>query len=340
MNTLSLVIPGLLGPLPELLEQPFVDEPCSLLQRWLSRSNVTSAHAGNYHDLMAELFGLDPGYSICHYTAVHDDCDISEGYWYRADPVHFKPDIDHALMLDHHLLEVMTDEAEQLVASFNRHFAEDGVKLVAPHSHRWYLQFEQVLDLETSRLDEAVGRNVNHFLPQGKDALNWRRLLNEAQMLFHMHEVNQQREQQQSLTINSLWLWGEGRGTNAQPRPDWNWLISDEPFSRGLAIMAGIPVYSIQQGTDQLASLKGKGLMVIDTIAGPASYGDVAEWFLSIEQICGQYLQALDSQLKASHINQIDLHTGEGRCFSLHKADRFKLWRRLRPLRQFVNTHA
>jgi len=330
----------LLGPLPELLEQPFSSEPCRLLQRWLSKSAIESTSSKNYHDLLAELFNLDAGYSICHFTALNDDCDISEGFWYRADPVHFKPDIDHALMLDHHLLEVMTDEAEQLVASFNQHFADDGVKLVAAHPHRWYLQSQQALDVETTRLAEAVGRNVNHFLPAGEDALNWRRLLNEAQMLFHMHEVNQQREQQQSLTINSLWLWGEGENNPPQPQADWDWLISDEPFSRGLATMAGITVYSLEQGMDQLASLEGSGLMVIDSVAGPASYGDVAAWFSAIEQSCGQYVQVLDQQLRSSHLSRIDLHSGEGRTYHIHNSDRYKFWRRLRPLTEFVNTHA
>ncbi|MCW8956048.1 MAG: hypothetical protein OQL09_04135 [Gammaproteobacteria bacterium] len=340
MNTLSLVIPGLLGPLPELLEQPFSYEPCSILQRWLSRSSVDNASAQNYHDLLAELFGLTSDYSICYFTAVNDNCDISEGFWYRADPVHFKADIDHALLLDHHRLEVMADEAEQLIASFNQHFAEDGIRLMAPHPHRWYLQSEQALNLQTTRLAEAVGRNVNHFLPVGEGALNWRRLLNEAQMLFHMHDVNQQREQQQLLTINSLWLWGEGQDGKAQPQARWDWIISDEPFSRGLAAMAGIPVYSLEQGMLQLDSLQGKGLMVIDDMVGPTSYGDVAAWVVAVESLCEQYLQRLDGKLQSSHFDRVDLFSGEGRRFSILKTDRFKFWRRLRPLTQFVNTHA
>lgn len=340
MNTLSLVIPGLLGPLPELLEQPFSYEPCPLLQRWLSRSAVDSTNAQNYHDLLAELFSLAPDYSICHFTALNDNCDLSEGFWYRADPVHFKADINHALLLDHHRLEVLPDEAEQLIASFNQHFAEDRIKLLAPHPHRWYLQCEQALDLETTRLAEAVGRNVNHFLPVGEGALNWRRLLNEAQMLFYTHKVNQQRQEQESLTINSLWLWGEGKPSVKPPKPDWDWVISDEPFSRGLAIMAGITVYSLEQGLAQLSSLKGKGLMVIDTLLGPTSYGDVAAWVLAVEQLCEQYLPALDGQLRSSTLNRIDLYSGEGRRYRIEKTDRFKFWRRLRPLTQFVNTHA
>lgn len=341
MNTLSLVIPGLLGPLPELLEQPFSYEPCPVLQSWLSRSAAESTPAQNYYDLLAEFFKLEPGYSICHFTALNDNCDISEGYWYRADPVHFKADINHALLLDHHRLEVLPDEAEQLIASFNQHFAEDGIKLVAGHPHRWYLQSEQSFNLRCTQLAGAVGRNVNHFLPVGDDALNWRRLLNEAQMLFHMHDVNRQRNAQDLLTINSLWLWGEGqsKSTDSPSQIDWDWLISDEAFSRGLAMTAGIPVYTLEQGMAQLGSLEGKGLMVIDETAGPASYGDVAAWVSSVEEVCEQYLQPLAGQLKSSKLASIDLFSGEGRRYNIRSSDRFKFWRRLRPLTRFVNTH-
>ena len=101
--------------------------------------------------------------------------------------------------------------------------------------------------------------------------------------------------------------------------------------------MADIPLYTLEQGMEQLDSLQGDGLMVIDAVSGPASYGDVAAWYSSIEQLCEPIFQVLDRQLKASRVN-IELYTAEGRRFNIQNRNRYKFWRRNRPLSEFVNT--
>ncbi|MCZ7655242.1 MAG: hypothetical protein M5R42_14705 [Rhodocyclaceae bacterium] len=53
-----------------------------------------------------------------------------------------------------------------------------------------------------------TGRTIEPFLPQGDDAREWRRFINEAQVLLHNHPINMAREAEGRPTVNSLWPWG------------------------------------------------------------------------------------------------------------------------------------
>lgn len=340
MSILSLVIPGLLGPLPELKESSIELPDCRVLSKWLSRSNKTQTSANNYYAQLAELFSIDKNYSITHASALTDQCDCSKGFWLRADPVHFKADLDHAILIDHQQLDILQSEADALVDAFNAHFKEDGVKLLSTHPYRWYLYSEQQLDIETTRLENSVGRNVNHFLPEGEYALKWRSFLNEAQMLFHMHDVNAQREQQGKLTINSLWLWGEGLSNQLPATASYNWVMTNEPVAQGLAISSACKIVPVDTSIDHLLEHKSHGLIVLDDIMGAASYGDVQACSDAIDFICQQWIEPLNNYLKKGFITEINLYSANGQLFKITKNSLRKFWKKTQPLKNFIVTHA
>jgi len=340
MNTLSLVIPGLLGPLPELKESNIELPGCHVLRKWLSRSTIRQTSSSDYYGLLAELFSIDNTYSIAHASSLTDQCDCSEGFWLRADPVHFKADLDHAVLIDHQQLDVSQSEADLLVDAFNVHFKDDGIKLVSAHPYRWYLFSEQELEIETTRLEDAVGRNVNHFLPRGEYALKWRSFLNEAQMLFHMHDVNMQREQDRKLTINSLWLWGEGLSNQLPTTVPYDWVMANESVAQGLAISSNCKVESVDVSLGHLLENHQHGLIVLDDVMGPVSYGDVQAWSDSLEFICQQWIEPLNNYLKKGLITEINLYSTNGQMFTITKNSLRKFWKKSHPLKGFIATHA
>ena len=339
MKHLSLLVPGILGPLPELASYNEELLQCPALRCWLSRGYVQSTGAHNYYQQLAQLFNCNADFSIASVSAVYDGADCSSGHWYRADPVHFKTDIDHAILLDQHQLNIRPDESASLIAHFNRHFVEDGLQLYSRHADRWYLVSENEIDVNTTRIDEAVGRDIKHFLPGGEHALSWRRLLNEAQMLFHNHDVNEQRADNHELVINSLWLWGEGEELTSKGNTGFDWLMSNEAVSSGLAMLTNQRTIPFSQNLDQLPD-EDHGLVVIDDLIGPCSYGDVDAWIESLETVYEQWLEPLNTMLKKRKLGTISLYTGEGRMFQVTANHLMKFWRRTRPLNPFVNTNA
>ena len=337
MNRLALVIPGLLGPMPELEQYEHVSPACPVLQKWLSSAEPVVTGARHYYDLLADLFGIHPEYSITQLSALADDGECAQGYWYRADPVHFKADIDHAIMFDHNRLAISNADAQALVTSFNQHFREDGIELRASHRHRWYLAFKTPLDIQTTWLEDAIGRNVNHFLPTGPDALNWKRLLNETQMLFHNHDVNIQREAKGQLSINSLWLWGEGQEPRSLNTRNWDWVMSEEAVAKGLALWSGIKQVSLNTQHDRLSLPDGNGMIVLDQMMGPTSYGDVQAWFDAVETICEQWFEKLHRLFITKQIQCVELYCADGRMFKLTPFSLLKFWRRKKPVAQYVS---
>ena len=61
---------------------------------------------------------------------------------------------------------------------------------------------------------------VSDWWPQDESLKTWRKLLNEIQMVWHQHPVNERRVQRGLDPINSLWLYGGGMGWKPQqPSP-------------------------------------------------------------------------------------------------------------------------
>lgn len=341
MKTLSLLIPGLLGPLPELNGTDAPLPECHVLNTWLARAQKKATKTNSYFTQLAELFGIEYDYSIAHASAIFDQCQSDDAFWYRADPVHFKADMDHALLIDSQQLDINYDEALSLAASFNQHFMEDGLVLVAAHADRWYLQSQTQLNINTTCLGDAIGRNVSHFLPAGEDALNWRKLLNETQMLFHTHQINEQRENNSQLSINSLWLWGEGVPLSAGP-DKLKWVMSEEPVASGLSMISNSKHMPMVKSVDDIAEFESGGLIVIDSIMGPVNYGDVSSWHENVMTLCQQWLEPLDALLKNRKIEQLNLYTANGKMFNITPNKLLKFWRRSSSIKNSmtINTHA
>jgi hypothetical protein len=185
---------------------------------------------------------------------------------------------------------------------------------------------------------DAVGRNVQNFLPKGEDEIRWRKILNEAQMLFFAHPVNAHRESRGQMTINSLWLWGEGSQLEHGQASSIDWLVADEHLARGLAAMNNINCF--QKNLISVSERTGHGLCVIDDLIIPVSYGDIEAWNEVVKWLCDNWLQPIDALLKRKYFQRINLYTGEGRCFQITRPGLLKFWRKQSSIMKYMNLDA
>ena len=322
---LDLLIPYLLTPPAATADLP----SCKLLETWLSRSVISHAQS-DYHSQLFSVLNLPIETSPACLSGLADACDASFMHW-RADPVHFQARSDHALLRDSHSLNITADEAAQLVAAFNQHFAADGVQLFAATPQRWYLQTQQVLNLKTTPVTQAISRNVRHFLPTGQDEILWRKILNETQMLFYAHAVNTQRESLGQLTINSLWLWGEGCREPVKPVTSPT-LYANEIIAYGAAKFLN----TICKTVDDWKQHPAAGVLVIDDLVMAASYGDAEEWVCQFDHLCQHTLPVIFNAMKSGKIKQINLYPADGHCFALTTRDFRKFWRGSKPINHWM----
>lgn len=161
---------------------------------------------------LAVDFGLseNPDYPLAAISAAADGIEVSDSFWLRADPVHLLMQRDSFSLSEPAPLELMTEEADAIIATLNAHFAEDGLTFLVGKSGCWYVKTAQFQQVQTTLPAVATNKNVHDFMPTGQDAAKWRAIFNALQMLLHEHPVNILREQQKKTVVNSLWFSGGG----------------------------------------------------------------------------------------------------------------------------------
>lgn len=334
MSELDVIVPGLLGPFSADLPAYFSDElkqpEFKELNTWLSRASVSSTKADGYYATLQSLICPQCDLSVCQLTAEYDQVILSEKNIYRIDPVHFKAESDHAVLLGSQLLEVELSEAQQLIEAFNHHFIEDGVSLHVGVADRWYLQTTKPLQLSFNSVDYSLGRDIKHFMPQGDDALWWRKILNEAQMLFFQHAVNQQREENRQLSINGLWLWDEsfsiGDSSNV-----YNAIYTDDVFASALANKAGSTIKN-----NIVLDPQKRNALVIDDVYESVCYGDVDAWLKALRDFCQLHLPKIQSLLSSNKISAVNIYSCDGRVFYIDRWQLLKFWKLVKNLDIYV----
>ncbi len=119
-------------------------------------------------------------------------------------PVHLVADWDVLRLFQFEQGEIPVERQQQLVELLAPLFAEEGMVLNYHSDLRWQLELPQQAQIKTTPLDWATGINLDEVMPSGEDALRWKRLLNEVQMVLHAEAVGQQEGQ---LSVNGIWVW-------------------------------------------------------------------------------------------------------------------------------------
>lgn len=337
---LTLVIPGLLGPFPgtgtEALSAPAVPGLLGLLKA----ARVEPRADADLDAWLCQRFGIvreeDGDWPVAPLEAALELGDAGPCYWLRADPVHLRADRSRLVLFGPEPLAIRQDEADALAASFNALYQPDGLRLFTPCPQRWYLQVAESPRLATRPLAEVIGRDIDRQLPRGEDASHWHARLNEIQMLFHAHAVNEQRAAGGRPTINSLWLWGGGR----MPATVWAqdaWVHGDDPLARALARAAGVPLLEASD-LDRLpaALARGPGLVVLDACRQAQRYGDVQEWGERLAGLERQWFRPLQALRAQGRLRDLVLLAPPAVGYRIGASRWWQGLRRPRPLRAFI----
>jgi hypothetical protein len=274
---------------------------------------------------LCALFGVvrQQDVPVAPFAALGDGLAAEDGYWLRADPVSLLLQRDSfGLMEAPQALQA--EQARQLAASLNAHFAVDGMQFHVAAPHRWYLRLADQPDLRTHPLSTVLQRDIQPFLPSGADGLHWHRQLNELQMLLHAHPVNAALEELGALPVNSVWLWGGGELRRGSGTPFHVW--ADEPLARGLALAHGNRLAPLP------ASMQEWLGSADDTAAHLAVLPELSP------QLERDWLAPLIDAVRNGRIGRVTLHLAGDNCrsYSLTARDFLKFWRRPRALEHYL----
>lgn len=295
-----------------------------LLAKLLSKGKTTCMPMP-LEALVSERFLLKaaPDYPLAAIAASADGMHAHEGYWLRADPVHLVLQRDSFSLSEPVPLSLTAEHAQLLIAALNTHFLSEGFEFILGNSGNWYLRLADDAQIQTNLPSVAIGKNVHGYMPQGAYAGKWRSILNEVQMLLFEHPVNQLRESQGNVAVNSIWLSGGGFLPNQLYAQDVELILTDAPLYQGLAKLAGISWQPIPSNAAPIVESLHQHIRLHLT-----SDADVNTW-----------LNTLYQMIKERKIKQLALNIGfYDKCLvaEVRAWDLYRFWRSIKPIERFL----
>lgn len=301
----------------------------------LSRANKIKRQKITLDSVVSQAFGLQatPDLPMAAMSALGDGLEVQNAVWFYADPVHFLLQRDTFSLHDEAPLNLSSAHTEYLLNILNQHFSDDGLQFLRGQSGRWYLKIlenaEMFWPIETKPLQSVIGQDVQATMPKGQAALQWRKMLNEIQMLLHEHPVNQAREKNGELAVSSIWVSGGGElqlKSVFQVREEV--LLAEHPLYAGVACLAQkkyLPLQEIEAVIHQKKCDAVRMRLESKDLVHPMIFAS-SWWVFFVECLKKCNIHRL--------VFNIGLHdmtlTAEISLFDL-----FKFWRKTKPVSEF-----
>ena len=332
MSNITLFIPDLFS---NALASSYHDsQKLEALELFLGRAKVTQQNAISNYRFISELLNFQIGgeqdIPVAAVSRLLDAEERPDGYWLRADPVHLHADRDSLVLFDIPQGSLNQHDALALAAELRESIHAMGWELEVPIADRWYIKCTSPANILTTELDQVIGRDIQNYLPNGKDASNWHRLMTEIQMLLHSSEVNEVRQSKGELAVNSIWFWGAGELPEIVER-NWSAVYSDDVFVKGLAMLSNTPCFALPDKAELLLSGEENTpeiLVVMNVVSSSEAQQDYEvlerNWFLPLLE-----------KMRAGEVKDLKIRT-KRHCFELRKNDLNKFWRRPRSVKRYL----
>jgi hypothetical protein len=253
-----------------------------------------------------------------------DPAALAPGAVWLCEPVHFSLQPERTVLAPIDAPPLTDAESRELFdqAADSARSCGAELRLAAPG---WYLFTDPPWDLQTTALQAALGASIEARLPQGRQASQWRRLLNDVQMRWHASRANRERERRGQQAANGLWLHGGGAWRPLAPSP-FARVHSDDPMVQGWQQAAG---------TDPPASAPTDTLTVWPGLFEPYWRRDWRAWaaaWARLDALVEALLQDARSRRRGG-VELVACGRQAAASFALDRGAGMLSWRR-RPLRQ------
>lgn len=327
MSQLHVYLPGLFSALADWTDYELeLDAP--FLTQLLGRAQLQEQGATIQERKIAQLLGVQKpdNYS---FAAALFAADVPTKRVLRAEPLCLNAGADSisAQFLPTDALDEAS--AKALCEEINQFFAEEPWRFAVNHQGQWFLLADKDLSLQTHFPSEILGQNIHPFLPYGEKALLWHRYLNELQMLLHQSALNQQREAQGLVPVNSFWLWGEGE--HCEQRPREKRIISNDRFVIELAQSLGAETVDLQP--EALQQTASEQILIDRHFYALWRSDDAYAWQNYLQQFDQFFGKAFVDLLKSRTVKSILIEDETGKSFVATSGTQRKFWQRINSLR-------
>ena len=335
--------PGLLGPYTGQEQWQATDWPTlTQVQKFLSRADRLRSHHVTSDDYATifSYFNLDSTQDdlpLAALSLLAEGLTPANDYWLRLDPVCLRADRSDAILIAHESLALTETEAAALQEAIRPLLDDWDASLQSTSPHHWYVRLPRQMALSSTPLVRVKGQAISRHMPLGNDHIQWHRFMNEVQMTWHAHPVNQQREQEGRLIASSVWPWGGGvlpEQTTAQ----FDRVYSNDLIVKGLANLHDIDCLPLEQAVQ--GKISGRLLMVDLSWRELQQQQDAAAWFDALAHWQVNVLQPIGAKLEANRLLHVTFDFGGQYTYALNRKALHRWWRRTKSLQQLILTAA
>lgn len=334
---IHLVVPGICGPVADLNGLHQIPE----IKEWVSTLSKAKCLASKCtsDEVLCNIAGLqyDNHFPSAALTLLSiDGRKNSRKNYMFADPVHLQADLDHAILTSSVDLAISESESSDLCDVLNQHFEQDGLFFERISKDEWLVASSNKIEMSTTPLMQAIGRNVNFLLPKGKGADYWKKILTEAQMIMYSSDVNKVRENKGQQSINSLWFHGSGDMSELKKTGNEvkvNSICSDDDVLKGLAKHISSDYTRIPASVDRyieyvLSQQSGSvNIFHQSELEHLINYTDINVWLEKLADLLDNWIYPLLSSASNNNIKVI-LYPCDNKQYQFSKYDSLKFWRK------------
>jgi hypothetical protein len=226
---------------------------------------------------------------------------------------HIRISQDHLALADPDELGVTEGESATLLDAARPIFEADGFGLHRVSAQDWHVVPVTAghPGIPGATPAAAVGRDIDAWWPQGDLARPWRRLVNEIQMEWYAHAVNEARRDRGQPEINTLWLFGGS--PRWQPALNAARLVGGPAWVQGLAQAAALPWQPLSDKT-----LAPGTIACADTLEAAHREDDWGRWLIEMTRLDSTLFTAAQQALADGRVDSIELVlTGHDRIVQL-----------------------
>ncbi|MDO5667203.1 MAG: hypothetical protein Q4G44_05210 [Alcaligenaceae bacterium] len=134
-------------------------------------------------------------------------------------------DFQSTRLFPSHELQITKEQSLALFEAVKYLFADKKIKLIAINVDHWVISLPQSLVHNISSPNLLSYQALHDYWPKEESNQALRQLLNEVQMLWHEHPVNQTRKEQGLREINSPWIYGGAHPKQIEAQPSYPYAI-------------------------------------------------------------------------------------------------------------------
>jgi len=289
-------------------------------EAWLARALATGPGPGATSDSAPLAIAVMRGYGQAP----------ADGHWFIVHPIHVQMARTHLTLADPRRLRLADADSRALFELARPYFEESGRPLLYGDADTWFMRADDWAELQTATPDTVTSMNLSDWLPEGPNAIAFRKLQNEIQMLWHEHPVNEARQARGLTAVNSFWAWGGASAPVPAAGARATLSTADTPAWLSALAPASLRDTTLPQLLAHTGDT-GQRIAVLGDLIEAGSAGEWSDWLMRLQRLEQDWFAPLLAALHDGRVAKVRLvlsHRTKLAEFTSTKNAQRQFWRK------------